>query len=143
MGPLKSWPAGHAIMTLSRRPLVERMVNRYLPRQAARIYGAVLVQAGRAVKERHRGLRHSPVPFLVDLTRKTRERRVREPGRRPAAQAGRLALESGARQPGISQVSDLPSPICASTRHHGPPTIRLVSRGPQPVMIELAKWHCP
>lgn len=30
MGPLKWWPAGHAIMTLSRGPLVERMANWYL-----------------------------------------------------------------------------------------------------------------
>lgn len=30
MGPLKWWPAGHAIMALSRAPSVERMVYRYL-----------------------------------------------------------------------------------------------------------------
>ena len=30
MGPLKKWPAGHLIMTFSRAPSVERMVNRHL-----------------------------------------------------------------------------------------------------------------
>ena len=51
-GPLKKWPAGHLIMTLSRAPSVERMVNRHLT--SAGHPG--LLSGGAARPGRHRSL---------------------------------------------------------------------------------------
>ena len=77
MGPLKWWPAGHLIMTLSRGPSVERIVNRYLtsagsPHRRAPSWSR---QAGQLRNIIVASVMYR-VPFLIDLTGKTRERRV-------------------------------------------------------------------
>ena len=78
MGPLKWWPAGHLIMTLSRGPSVERIVNRYLtsagsPHRRAPSWSR---QAGQLRNIIVTSVMHKGSLSLIDLTGKTRERRV-------------------------------------------------------------------